>query len=482
MLHNLEKKTADWIAANHLFDGSETVLLAVSGGADSTAMLHALATLKARGRVNARLLCAHINHQLRGSRSDADEAFVRQQARRVNLPVEIRQINVRRFASRHKLSVETAARQLRIDSLIDIASRHDCRCIATAHHIDDNAETLIQRLARGTGFTGLAGIRPVQPFYGQFRFVRPMLSCRRGQIINYLTSRNIAWCTDETNADCTFRRNYIRHRLLPRLQQNAASCLAEKLFTLSLSAQKLHTLICRRADEIQPRMTQLAAKQLSLNLRSFLDEPEPVKIELIRRSLAHIASHPPELSQHHYHQILNLARQKQTGKIIQLPHHFRVRQSYQTITFYTACRHTAVTAGTPLTTALNIPGETTCGDYHIFATIFDAGQADLEEFKVRKTSRVEWFDLDKLSLPLRLHPRRDGDRFVPLGLGSGKKIGKFLTAQKIPLPARRRLLLLADCKNIIWVYPIRASNLTRVTGQTRIILQLQINASPGSNN
>ncbi|MFZ0035112.1 MAG: tRNA lysidine(34) synthetase TilS, partial [Sedimentisphaerales bacterium] len=219
MLLEFEKKVAGFIEANGLFGQADKILLAVSGGADSTALLYVICKMKAENILSGDIFCAHINHQLRGSESDGDEAFVVAQANKLNLPITTRRLDVRGFARKNKLSIETAARKLRIESLLDIVKDGNCNLVATAHQKDDNAETIIQRLVRGTGFRGLVGIWPLRCFADGIGFVRPLLCVRRDEIVEYLRKRNLKWREDHTNVDCKYRRNYIRHRLLPALQR-----------------------------------------------------------------------------------------------------------------------------------------------------------------------------------------------------------------------------------------------------------------------
>ena len=191
MLSGFEEKVAGFANARGFLDRGGRFLLAVSGGADSTALLYVMCALKNEGVLDADFVCAHVNHQLRGSAADADEDFVVAQAGVLNLAVITRRVDVRRFARDNKLSIETAARKLRIESLIDMARARDCRRIITAHHKDDNAETVLQRLIRGTGFRGLGGIWAVRSFAGEFEFVRPLLCVGRDEIVEYLKQRNL---------------------------------------------------------------------------------------------------------------------------------------------------------------------------------------------------------------------------------------------------------------------------------------------------
>src|SRR4030042_2302186 len=199
MLLEFEKKVADYTKASGLLGPADKILLAVSGGADSTALLYAMCVIKAEGVLSSEILCGHINHQLRGSESDGDEAFAIAQADKLNLAVTTKRLDVREFANKNKLSIETAARKLRIESLLDIAKVNDCRWVATAHQKDDNAETVIQRLARGTGFRGLGGIWAVRKFAEAIGFVRPLLCVGRDGIVEYLHERGFKWREDRQN-------------------------------------------------------------------------------------------------------------------------------------------------------------------------------------------------------------------------------------------------------------------------------------------
>ena len=186
MLTDFEQKIAGFVKANGLFASADKILLAVSGGADSTALLYTMWALKAEGLLDAELLCAHINHQIRGVEADSDEKFAVRQVRELNLAITTKRVNTPRFARRNKLSIETAGRKLRMETLLDIAREKDCEYIAAAHQKNDNAETILQRLARGTGFRGLGGIWPIRKFDDDVFFVRPLLCVSRDEFIEYL--------------------------------------------------------------------------------------------------------------------------------------------------------------------------------------------------------------------------------------------------------------------------------------------------------
>jgi tRNA(Ile)-lysidine synthase len=483
MLPEFENKVAGFIKANGLCESADKILLAVSGGADSTTLLYVMAALKAEGVLSTELLCAHINHQLRGAEAERDQDSVVAQAGELKLAITTRRIDVRSFARENKLSIETAARKLRIESLIDIAKANNCKWAATGHQKNDNAETVLHRLLRGTGFRGLGGIRPVQVFDEDIKFIRPLLCVGRDEIVEYLKERNLNWRVDHTNYDCTYRRNYIRHRLTPALQQECTGSIVEELFGLSRSARRFYSLVCGCAEKAWPVVAECDSDNVKLDLQKFLTQPVPVRIELIRRSLGALGSGEKNLTQGHFEKILQLVEQRIGNKRIELPDGFVVRYEYGKLLF-------AQTKDVPLaeqardSVRIEVPGRTRFDRYLIEAAVLETAGKAFEKLKLdsclRRNDReerlefVEWFDLDKVKLPLVVRFRRAGDRFWPLGLADEKRVGKFLTAAKVPQEIRKKVLIVADGEKIIWLWPIRISEETRIASGTRNILQMRI--------
>ncbi|MHC4912234.1 MAG: tRNA lysidine(34) synthetase TilS [Planctomycetota bacterium] len=473
MQAEFESKVAEFIESNGLFGSEDKVLLAVSGGADSTALLHAVCVLKAEGILSGELVCAHVNHQLRGAEADADEDFVVGEAAGLKLPVMTRRADVREYARKNKLSIETAGRELRIEALVDIAKANDCNVIATAHQKDDNAETILQRLTRGTGFRGLGGIWPKRTFESAVTFVRPLLCVTRAEIIEYLEERGTEWRVDRTNVDYSYRRNFIRHRLMPELQHKCTGSLVEALCELSESARKFYGLVCDCAEKVWEKLAECEDEKVILDLQQLSAEHPAVKVEIVRRSLAAVGSGERDLTQEHFERILQLAAQKMSGRRIELPGGFVVGREYGKLIFARG-EDEQVTKKTSESITIKVPGQTRFGNYLAEAGVFEVELGSEGRFKAGKTSFVEWFDLDKVKMPLVVRYRQAGERFIPLGSRQEKKVGKFLTAQRVPQRIRQRLLIAADSEKIIWVWPIRISEEAKVTGDTRRIIRLQI--------
>lgn len=458
-----------------LIGSAESVLLAVSGGADSVAMMFAMLRLTQAGTIGARLVVGHVNHKLREPAADQDEEFVVEFGKKLGLKVVPRSVDVRACAAESKLSIETAARKLRTRALIDIAKENGCKSVATGHHKDDNAETMVHRLLRGTGFRGLAGIWPNRLFANEVTFVRPLLCVTRAKIIEYCRANDLDWRDDHTNADTSYTRNYIRHLLLPQLQNACSGSLVAELAQLSQKCRRLHRRVCRNVEKVWPVVVSASQPdKVTLDGKIFCAQTQIIQAELVRRTLVGLGSGERDLKEEHYRNIFALA-QGPNGKRIELPGGFLAEAEYEKIIFHRAPKPKKVPdpfLSGP--TALEIPGRTQFEACTIEATILDAKDCELAGFKAAKDRNVEWFDYDKLAGPVLVRRRQAGDTFWPLGGVGAKKIGKFLTAQKVPRQLRQRLLIIADSEKIIWLTALRASELTRVTSQTKQILQLQI--------
>jgi tRNA(Ile)-lysidine synthase len=272
----------------------------------------------------------------------------------------------------------------------------------------------------------------------------------------------------------------------------------EQLSQLADSARRYYIIVCSRADELWPSLADCNAEKTVLDLKLFLTETQSVKVELIRRSLANIACGERYVTQGHYESILQLAEQNVTGRKVELPGGYIVWREYGKLVFSNRRVCTAhhfqswwAMPTLPMqAVTVEIPGQKRFGGYLIEASVLDADDSWRSEFGVPRSASLrtqraalrtriggaESFDLDKIKPPLIVRYRRPGDKFVPLGQSKAKKLGKFLTAQRIPHGIRRDVLVVSDRKKIIWFWPVRISEQSKITSQTRKILQLRIEA------
>ena len=473
MLSGFEQKIAGFIKSSGLFPADRKVLLAVSGGADSVAMLNVVYKLCKESAIVAEIVVGHINHQLRGDAAVFDEKFVKAMGQQFGLEVITRSVDVSKYAKQNKLSVEMAGRQVRGKVLGDIAKENGCDLIATAHHADDNAETMIHRLQRGTGFRGLGGIWPKRKFQDGTVFVRPLLCVGRSEIIEYCSTAGFKWRDDETNDRLVFRRNRIRHKLLPELERESTVSVTKELNSLSQSCRRFYMLVCKEVESAWDELVvESTADKIVLNSKSLSRQCRPVQIETVRRGLVKIGSGERNLTEYHYKKIIALAKSG-SGKKIELPGEFSAVGDYEKIVLQRQRGQKLETAEEPL--VLEIPGNGRFGGYAVEVRLLEAKSCDLEKFKAEKNEFVEWFDSDRIRGPLTIRRRKPGDKFWPLGLGGEKKVGKFLTAQRLGRELRNEIIVISDMEKIIWLGPLRPNELTKISDQTREIVEIRTN-------
>jgi len=225
-------------------------VVAVSGGADSVALLAALRRLAAPATVG-NLIVAHLNHRLRGDESDGDEAFVIDVAKRLGVRCETRRLDVAAAAAARGVGLEEAARDARYEFFLDVARRYGARYVVTAHTLDDQAETVLLRILRGTGLAGLAGIPRVRPLAdGSLGLVRPLLAMRRGEVLDYLAALGQEYRTDSSNAEPDYTRNRVRNDLLPQLAREFNPRIVEALTALAAQAGELREALTPIVDRL----------------------------------------------------------------------------------------------------------------------------------------------------------------------------------------------------------------------------------------
>ena len=257
-----------------------TVLLAVSGGADSVALLRAMRALKAGGE--GRLVAAHLNHQLRAEQSEADEAFVVELCRRLGVTCEVHRVRVEQLAADSGDGLEAAARQARYDFLQNTAARLGARYVVTAHTADDQAETILHRIIRGTGIAGLSGMMRARPLGPAATLIRPLLGFRRVEILDYLKHLGQPYRLDSSNDDPRFTRNRIRRQLLPELAEHFNAGVVDALLRLGSLAGEVQRVVDRLVEDLVDRcVVDERAEGVRISTQPLADQPRYVQRELL---------------------------------------------------------------------------------------------------------------------------------------------------------------------------------------------------------
>jgi len=464
-----------FIDRHQLIAPGECVVVGVSGGPDSMALLHALDRLRRRERPAMSLHVAHLNHAIRGAEADEDERFVRDQAKALALPCTSERTDVPACAARWKLSIEEAARECRYAFFERVCLRTGARTLAVAHHADDNVETIVHRFFRGTGWRGLAGIRPCRPLTPEshIRLVRPLLGVRRRQILDFLAAEGVAFRQDATNDAAVAARNRIRNELLPLAAGIANPQAAEAVLRLAEQAAGLDEYLRQTAERLlETVIIDRSPEALVLNTAPILRKRRVLQTEVLRRAVVSLTGVEQDLGHRHLSALADLVAAGQSGRSLDLPGRVRATLSYGRLSL---ARRADDEPDEEFEIALAVPGRTSLPGLRLLieASVEDLAPRQAHEVAAVRPDDEEWLDWDVLAPPLVVRSRRAGERFRPLGLGVEKRIAEFLLDEKIPRSVRDRVAVLADRNGVAWVIPVRIDDRARITPATRRILRLR---------
>jgi tRNA(Ile)-lysidine synthase len=449
------------IQAYQMLDRGHILLIAVSGGPDSMTMLHALWQL--RDSLAIKLCVAHLNHQIRPSATQ-DALFVAGAAHDLGLPCICESIDVPAYQRQHRLSPEDAARRVRYAFLLATANSLGADRIAVGHTADDQAETVLLRLLRGSGLRGLCGMPPMR-----VPIIRPLIQVQRRQIHAYVRTHRLAFREDPSNQQRRYTRNRLRLDLLPHLQECYNPRVVQALSTtaqlLAADEAALHAVACER---FRAARLPTASDHIQLKLDVLTSLPPALQRRVIREALTETMDSLQGITHRHIAAILTILRTAAGTKWLALPQGVVVERRYGVLCIHRQASPAAMT----MEKLLPIPGE--CQIEALGVTIVsDLLPCDAAATPF-PTGDVAWLDADRMGRELRVRTRRSGDRFQPLGSPYVKKLKAFLIDAKIPRAARDRLLLVVSGAGIAWVAGVRPAEWAKVTETTRTILRLQL--------
>ncbi len=449
----------------------QRVVLAVSGGRDSMVMLAAMAALSSQPERAYGLSVAHLDHQLRPE-SAQDSAFVEQWARRHSLPCVVEAIDVRLWADQRRLSIETAARQARYEFLAAAAEKLNCAAIATAHHRDDQVETVLHRLLRGSHLRGLAGMPATRRLPGGPVLIRPMLDCPRAIIDEYARQHDIPWRDDPSNAQTHFTRNAIRNDLLPYLAERFNPNVAEAILRLATAAQESDTYLTGIAAGMLGDVA-LASTDDSMTLNiAALAEAEPVLQKyVLRLAVESLGTPMRKISAAHLATLAGMLTP--TGPAaMELPSGLRAQRDRDGLHLTRGADEPVVSAAWPIAVPRTGHTPTPTGLLTTTEQAFDVGA--FEAYRQRNNTHEQWLDAAAVAGELYVRPWHAGDRFRPLGAPGSLNVSDMLTNLKLPPARRRQVLCLCDAEGIVCLLPVRLADRAKVTPRTEKIIRVEL--------
>lgn len=453
------------IRRHHMLEQGDTVVVAVSGGPDSVALLHCLVAMQDVWSLE--LVVAHLNHQLRGAQADNDAAFVKHLASRLDMPFVVGSQDVKSYSTRQRLSIQEAARNIRYAFYDDTAARFGAQKIALGHQKNDNAESVLMHLLRGTGPRGLAGIPPVRQGY----IIRPLLDVTRKQILDFLHQHDLEFVEDQSNLDSKYLRNRVRHELLPVLKRrfnvNVVANIArlatiagdEEAFWNAIVEQHFHDFVIEKSGN-----------RIAFATVSLVHLHRALLRRLIRHAVAVLKGDLRRLRYSHVEAVVCLIHSSKAFGWIDLPQEIGVCRHSDRISFVKGPRQDTPLFEYHIAGPGTIPIPEIGKKLRLLECTVEGLPANLKESSPDKA----FLDLQAVPFPLLARNLRPGDRFTPLGMSGSQKVKDFFINQKVPRLERSRCPLLISHGKIIWVGGHRIDNAARVTGSTNRVLAAEL--------
>lgn len=467
------RRVRQFIAEHDLMAPGAAVLVGVSGGVDSVVLLHLL------GRLGYGVTAVHVNYGLRGAAAEADEAFVRTYCAEQQVPLHVAHVDTPAHAEAHGQSIQEAARELRYDLFARRAAEAGIRQVAVGHHRDDQAETVLLNLFRGSGPEGLAGMPARRPLdaAGRVDLVRPLLAVRRADVEAYAAAEGLAWRTDASNASLKYRRGAVREAILPAVVEHFGAAAVDHI---ARAADYLRAYVEAdlrgTVDEALARYGREEEEGGSLDVAGLRGLPEVwrgrVILEALRRWLPGVGPEAAAVA------AVAALLEAQPGR----------RVGFGTGTVWRARGRlrfvppAAEGAGTAVRIDAPAPGEEQAvplPEGTLRLALLAAPPARLDG----GTPHLAYLDADRLVWPLTVRPWAPGDRFQPLGLmrrdaagrpvAQTKKVSDLLTDEKVPVHRRHAVRVLCSAGAIAWVVGHRISHAHRVRPDTRRVLRLR---------
>jgi tRNA(Ile)-lysidine synthase len=495
----LESKVLDFIQRYSLISPEEIVVVGVSGGADSVCLLHVLA--KCQKKLRIKLHIAHLNHQLRGVESEADAEYVSNLAGSLGIPITIGRQDVAAYRTERNCSIEEAARELRYAFFARVAREVRANRIAIGHTRDDQVETILMHILRGTGITGLCGLAPCSPMAynsqgtslrakrSNLLVIRPLLDITREETASYCQEYQLEPRIDSSNLSPSFFRNRLRLHLLPMLRQYNPS-IDQALLRLADIAKEDSAFIEQQASGLWDEVARQENNTIYLDKKQIAGLSIALQRHLLRAAVTNLAGDVRDIEASHIEAARSLLN-KPASKRISLPHGLVCHGGYDELAITRLPLVIASEARQsqlppcpfpplPGEFPLKVPGKTVFPGWEVIASIVRERAASLSSQGALSTSErtyqsnlVAHFDLPKTGTVLFVRQRRPGDRFQPLGMNMPKKLYEFMVDAKIPRSWRGHIPIVCSPQQIIWVVGWRIDDRVKTTEASKKILRLE---------
>jgi len=454
------KKVNQTIKKYDLLERGERVVVALSGGPDSTALLTVLAPIAKA--LDLSLIIAHFNHGLRGVESDKDEKFSRELSNKMGLSFVSGKMDHRK--GKKGISPEDYYRRERYDFLNKISEDYQAHKIALGHNLQDQAETVLLNILRGSGSEGLKGFLPMR----DGKFIRPLIEISRREIISFLNEAGIPYRQDSSNKNKIYLRNQIRSELIPYLKEKFNPRIEENLAQMAEILRQEDEFIRQRvAHALKSSVIERQQDRILLKIADVNKLHPAIRWRLFKTLLESLSPAKNGFSVIHIKSLDNLAQKCESGKIIVLPLGIEARREYDNLILE---RKKSCSKQMKYEYTMNIPGS-----LYVKERKFTVRSELTKKENIDSSGKNEiYLDLDKIQQPLIIRNRRNGDWFQPLGMQGRQKIKNFFIDHKMPRCERNEIMLFVDHISVIWIENMHLNDRVKITAETKKILKLEI--------
>lgn len=454
--YTIRKKVLSYIKENRLLAKGDTVIIGLSGGADSVCLFDVLYSLKEEIGITIRAL--HVHHGIRSVTADKDAEFAKNLCAQADVDIEIVYIDVPLIAKKESKTLEECARDERYKALRREADKYEKAKIAVAHHIEDQAETILFRMVRGTGIKGLAGIRPANG-----NIVRPLLCLDKEEILKYLADRELDYCTDETNYDEAYARNNIRINVMPKLKAISGEASLH-IAALANEAEQVEEFVEEYSREVYKR--SIGEEFGGIKTEVLAREKEIIAKNVIRMYIGDSIASLKDITREHVNAVYDLCH-KNGYKEVFLPKGYMA----STQKGYLVIEKNDKKEREETDIAISFPCSVNMPDGRIMKC---EKVKKIEGDNIPQSLYTKWLDYDRISPDVRLRFPRKGDYLVIDAQGLQKSLSRYLIDEKIPKPLRQNVLVLATGSHVHWVVGHRISEDVKITDITEYIAKIQI--------
>lgn len=453
------EKVLSTINKYNLIESGDKIVIGISGGPDSICLLHILNRLK--DKLNIELYAAHLNHQIRGIEAQKDALYVSNMCEKMGITCFLKSIDVPKYCEENRLSIEEGARKLRYEMFNEIKQKTKSNKIAIGHNLNDQAETVLMRIMRGTGLQGLRGIE----YMRENGIIRPLLDIERKEIEQYCEEFNLNPRIDKSNLENIYTRNKIRLELIPYMMDNFNSNLIESIVRMSNNLKSDSEYIEGEAEYKFKNICQVTSDTVNIKINDFIKLHNAIKVRVLRKGIKHILGDTNFIDQKHIEDIMKFENESKINKMLTLPRGVFVyrKQEYLTLT-------TKEIINEEIDFLYNLP---TNGIVKIkeINTMIETQTMTINIYKNGKNDKMsKGFDLNKIKGGMIIRSRQQGDK-IKLA-GGTKKVKDLFIDLKIPREERCKVPVIVDEQGILQVGQYKSSENYKIDENTKEVLKV----------